>query len=98
VELWYGSSPIAQLVAGPTGGGLPLIIQQGTLGEVQAVVQDASGLAVGEDIQISGAPIAAFNGFFTIAKILGNVDHLPGGCDRASAEVHRHTGCNSSAR
>jgi hypothetical protein len=69
--------PDSAAIAGPTGGGLPLIIQQGTLGEVQAVVQDASGLAVGEDIQISGAPIAAFNGFFTIAKILGNVVTFP---------------------
>jgi hypothetical protein len=62
---------------GPTGGGLPLIVQQGTLGEVQAVVQDASGFSAGEDIQITNAPIDAFNGFFTIAKVLGNVITFP---------------------
>jgi len=47
------------------------------LGEVQAVVDNASGFAAGDVVTIRNASPAAFNGTVTIASVLGNVVTFP---------------------
>jgi hypothetical protein len=52
-------------------------IQTSTSGQAQATVQDASGLAAGDVVNVVGAAPSDFNGPVTLASVLGNVATFP---------------------
>lgn len=52
-------------------------VQTTVSGQVEATVQDASGLAVGDVVNVAGAAPSVFNGPVTLATVLGNVVTFP---------------------
>lgn len=68
----YWTSP-NQGNGGPTGAVGTMTVFIGTEGKVQAVLQDVTGLAAGQDVYLQNPTNAQFNGFTQIAEINGDV-------------------------